>query len=131
MKEKSIVIIDDNVSFVDVLKRFLHVKTFKVFVAYNGTDGLSVIDKVMPNVVLLDVMMHGLSGYEVCEKIKKNEKVKHIPVIFLTVRSRPEDIEKGFKLGAAHYITKPFNYPELMEVIKKVMVNYYNCGENK
>lgn len=123
-KEKKIVIIDDNASFVDVLKRFLNIKTFTVFVAYDGSEGIDVVSKVMPHVILLDIMMPGLSGYEVCERIKKNDKVKHIPIIFLTVRSRPEDIEKGYKLGAAHYITKPFNYPELIEIIKKVVVNH-------
>jgi len=130
MKEKKIVLIDDNVSFVDVLGRFLKIKTFKVFVAYDGNEGIEVVSKYMPHVILLDIMMPGISGYEVCKKIKKDEKMKHIPIIFLTVRARPEDIEKGYKLGAVSYITKPFNYPELMEGINKVLKNHYGMASN-
>lgn len=119
--KKKIVLIDDNTSFVDVLSRFLVVKKFEVFTAYNGTEGMKIVSKHMPDLILLDIMMPGLSGYEVCAKLKQVEKTKQIPIIFLTARSRPEDIKKGFELGAAHYITKPFNYPELIEGIKKVI----------
>jgi DNA-binding response OmpR family regulator len=119
--KKKIVLIDDNVSFVDVISRFLVTKKFEVFTAYDGTEGIRIVSKYMPDLILLDIMMPGISGYEVCKRLKKEEKTKHIPIIFLTVRSRPEDIKKGFELGAASYITKPFNYPELMEGINKVL----------
>ena len=118
---KKVAIIDDNISFVDVLGRFLAMKNFEVISAYNGTEGMKAVSKVMPDIILLDIMMPGISGYEVCEKLKKVDKTKNIPIIFLTVRSRPEDIKKGYELGAAFYITKPFNYPELIEGINKVL----------
>ncbi|MDI6736048.1 MAG: response regulator [bacterium] len=118
---KKVAIIDDNISFVDVLGRFLAMKNFEVVSAFDGTEGLKAVSRVMPDIILLDIMMPGLSGYEVCEKLKKVDKTKNIPVIFLTVRSRPEDIKKGYDLGAAFYITKPFNYPELIEGINKVL----------
>lgn len=120
-QKKKVAIIDDNTPFVDVLGRFLAMKNFEVISAYNGTEGIKSVSRVMPDLILLDVMMPGISGYEVCEKLKKVEKTKNIPIIFLTVRSRPEDIKKGYDLGAAFYITKPFNYPELIEGINKVL----------
>jgi DNA-binding response OmpR family regulator len=119
--KKKIVLIDDNISFVDVLSRFLVMKKFEVFTAYNGTEGIKTVSRYMPDLILLDIMMPGISGYEVCKRLKKANKTKHIPIIFLTVRSRPKDIKRGFELGAAYYITKPFNYPELMEGINKVL----------
>jgi len=126
MKEvkKKILLIDDNTSLVDVLSRFLVIKKFEVFTAYNGIDGIKAVSKYMPDVILLDIMMPGLTGYEVCEKIKQDEKIKHIPIIFLTVRSRPEDIEKGYKVGGAYFITKPFNYSDVMDGITKVLTNH-------
>ncbi|MEW6094912.1 MAG: response regulator [bacterium] len=123
-RKRKIVLIDDNTSFVDVISRFLTLKKFEVFIAYDGTEGIKTVSKYMPDVILLDIMMPGLTGYEVCKKLKKTAKTKHIPIIFLTVRSRPEDIEKGYKFGGAHYITKPFNYPELMNGITKVLTNH-------
>ncbi len=118
---KKVAIIDDNISFVDVLGRFLAMKNFEVISAFDGTEGIKTVSRVMPDIILLDIMMPGLSGYEVCEKLKKVDKTKNIPIIFLTVCSRPEDIKKGYELGAAFYITKPFNYTELIEGINKVL----------
>lgn len=128
-EKKKIVVIDDNISFVEVISRFLIMKKFEVFTAYNGYEGIKTVLKYLPDIILLDIMMPGLTGYEVCKRLKKVESTKHIPIIFLTVRSRPEDIEKGYKLGAAYYITKPFNYPDLMEGIDKVLNAKANFGD--
>ncbi|MEW6607478.1 MAG: response regulator [bacterium] len=119
--KKKIAVIDDNTSFVEVLSRFLDMKNFEVLRAYNGKEGIKVASKHTPHLILLDIMMPGLSGYEVCERLKRIEKTKNIPIIFVTVRSRPEDIKRGYESGAVDYITKPFNYPELIEKINKII----------
>lgn len=118
---KKVVVIDDNTSLVDVVSKFLVMNKFQVFTAYDGIEGIKIVSRYMPDIILLDIMMPGLTGYEVCERLKKVEKTKHIPIIFLSVRSRLEDIEKGYRLGATHYITKPFNYSELMNAITEVL----------
>ena len=107
-----ILAVDDTPENLDVVRGLLaHEYTVKV--AINGQTALKIVEKQPPDLILLDIMMPGLSGYEVCEQLKANPASKDIPVIFLTAMDQTTDESKGFELGAADYITKPVNPPIL------------------
>ena len=109
-----ILIVDDETTNLQVLGTVLMEQNYNVIGANNGENALKVLQQTKPDLILLDVMMPILNGYETCIKIKKNEALKDIPVIFLTAKVETDDIVKGFKLGGVDYITKPFNHTELL-----------------
>ncbi|MBF0588791.1 MAG: response regulator, partial [Magnetococcales bacterium] len=88
---------------------------YRVRVAKSGELALRQVEKTpLPDLILLDIMMPGLDGYQVCERLKANEKTRSIPVIFVTAMTQVEDEIKGFNLGAVDYITKPFSPPVVL-----------------
>ena len=107
-----ILAVDDTPENLDVVKGIL-AKDYTVKAAINGQMALKIVEKSPPDLILLDIMMPGLSGYEVCEQLKSNPETADIPVIFLTAMEQTTDEAKGFELGAADYITKPVNPPIL------------------
>ena len=115
--ENTILIVDDTPENLDVLNGLL--SDFKRKVATNGERALKIVfSDNPPDLVLLDIMMPGMDGYEVCEKIKNEEKTKDIPVIFLTAKTAKEDIIKGFEVGGQDYVTKPFDHHELLKRVE-------------
>ena len=115
--DKTILIVDDTPENIDVLNDLL--RKFKRKVALNGERALKIaFSDPSPDIILLDIMMPGMSGYEVCEELRKNEQTKDIPIIFLTAKSEKEDVIKGFDLGAQDYVTKPFDARELIKRVK-------------
>lgn len=112
--DQSILVVDDNPKNLQVLGKFLKDEGLTVEFAIDGENALEWINQMDFDLILLDIMMPGLSGYDVCEIIKKNEKKKDIPIIFLTAQTDTESIVKGFEVGAVDYITKPFNRKELL-----------------
>lgn len=86
--------------------------------AENGRQALEMVPEARPDLILLDIKMPGMNGYEVCEQLKKNPKTKDIPIIFLTISSGTAEIVKGFAIGAVDYITKPFKKEELLSRVK-------------
>lgn len=112
-----ILIVDDQPNNLKVLSSVLSDK-YSLSVAESGIRALSILEKMTPDLILLDIMMPEMDGYEVCQRLKKDEKLKDIPVIFLTARTDIEDIIKGFEVGAVDYITKPFNFQELQVRVK-------------
>lgn len=102
-----ILVVDDNPDNLDLLFFFLSDADFKVEVATNGKSALQMIDESPPDLILLDVMMPGIDGFEICRRLKANESSQDIPVIFMTALSETEDKVKGFSVGAVDYITKP------------------------
>ena len=102
-----ILVVDDNPDNLDLLFFFLSDADFKVEVATNGKSALQMIEESQPDLILLDVMMPGIDGFEICRRLKANESSKDIPVIFMTALSETEDKVKGFSVGAVDYITKP------------------------
>jgi DNA-binding response OmpR family regulator len=94
---------------------------FQVFPAENGEDALNTIKKEMPKIVILDVMMPKISGYEVCKQIKENPDLKDIYVILLTAKGQEADKSKGLAMGADEYFTKPFDPDMLLQKIKTLM----------
>lgn len=113
--EMSVLIVDDNPQNLKVLGNVLKQNTdYNLAFALNGEEALDYIEKHSPDMILLDVMMPGLDGFEVCKKLNQEEGTEDIPVIFITAKSEPEDIIKGFKVGGVDYVTKPFNEAELL-----------------
>ena len=102
----SILVVDDEPANIDILLGILG-PYYDVKVAPSGTIALKITQQFTPDLILLDIMMPGMDGFEVCKKLKANEALSHIPVIFVTALTQGEDEEKGFKLGAVDYITKP------------------------
>lgn len=117
---KKILIIDDSPTTVNILKSQLEESGYEVLTANDGSAGLVLMRQKHPDLVILDVNMPGLQGTEVCRIAKADFQLKNTPVVFLTVASQREDIEKGSKSGADAYITKPYDLPDLLEVIKKL-----------
>lgn len=112
-----ILLVDDEPNILMSLEFLMKKKGYEVFIARNGAEAIELIRKEMPHIILLDIMMPEVDGYEVCELVKKNSSLQHIRVIFLTAKSKETDVEKGYRLGADLYITKPFSTRELMERI--------------
>jgi two-component system, sensor histidine kinase and response regulator len=114
MTESRILIADDTVRNLQILGDVLEREGFQINVAQNGQQALDIAAKVTPDLILLDVMMPEMDGFEVCRGLKANPITAGIPVIFLTAKVETDDIVKGFELGAVDYITKPFNTTELL-----------------
>ncbi|NOZ45784.1 MAG: PAS domain S-box protein [Chlorobi bacterium] len=113
-KSKKIFIVDDIEENIQVLNDILEQEGTKLSFAQSGKEALYLIPKEKPDLILLDIFMPEMDGFEVCEKLKANKKTADIPVIFLTAGIEIENIVKGFELGAVDYITKPFNSRELI-----------------
>ncbi len=113
-KQGTILIVDDNKKNLQVLGNVLHEEGYKIAVAENGYQAVKLADKIVPGLILLDVMMPGIDGFEVCMSLKSKKELKNIPVIFLTAKSETSDIIEGFKRGGVDYITKPFKKEELL-----------------
>jgi DNA-binding response OmpR family regulator len=110
----SILIVDDVPKNLQVLVNMLREKDYKISVAADGRKALDMVTGFTPDLILLDIMMPQMDGFQVCEKLKASDKTKDIPIIFLTARAETGDIVRGFELGAVDYITKPFNKAELL-----------------
>ena len=118
----SILIVEDDVFLADLYKTKFTLEGFNVAVAYDGEKGLSMANKKMPNVILLDLVLPKMSGFSVLEGLKKDKKTADIPVILLTNLSQKSDIDKGLKLGAKDYLIKAHFMPsEVVDKIKKLV----------
>ncbi len=113
-----ILVADDNNQNVRFLGNFLTSKGFEVGVAQDGIETLEFVKNKQPDLILLDIMMPGMDGYEVCKTLKQDISVSHIPIIFITAKTETEDIVKGFKAGGIDYVTKPFVLEELLARVK-------------
>jgi DNA-binding response OmpR family regulator len=114
---EQILLVDDNVTNLQVLRQTLDGRGYKLLIAKNGANALAIAEKAKPSLILLDIMMPEMDGYEVCRRLQGNPGLSDIPVIYLSAMTDTEDKVKGFELGAVDYITKPFQ-PE--EVIARV-----------
>lgn len=110
----TILIVDDVDANVLLLKLLLSKAGYKTLSAYNGKDALEIIEKQNPDLVLLDIMMPVMDGHEVAARLREMPEKANLPIIFLSALNSPDDIVKGFKHGAADYVSKPFNKDELL-----------------
>ncbi|MEN8256732.1 MAG: ATP-binding protein [Thermodesulfobacteriota bacterium] len=106
-RRSSILLVDDLISNVKLLAR--HLDEYKLFFALDGATALSVAEESQPDIILLDVMMPDIDGYELCRRFKENPKTKKIPVIFVTAKNQEDDEELGLQVGAIDFISKPVN----------------------
>ena len=118
---KKILVVDDDPYILMSLEFLMKKNGYDVMVARNGTEALDIVEKQIPDIVLLDIMMPDVDGYEICRHIKKTAKLKHTKVVFMSAKSKEADIQKGYDLGAALYITKPFSTRELVKQIKELL----------
>lgn len=113
-KRPSVLVVDDNVKNLQILGGILQNEGFKVEFALDGMSALSWLEVHKFDLILLDIMMHGMDGFEVCTQIKANHNCCDIPIIFITAQTDSDSIVKGFEKGAVNYITKPFIKRELL-----------------
>lgn len=121
MESKKILVIDDQPGNVFLLQDRLNREGFKVITAYDGSSGVKKAIEEFPDLILLDVMMPGVDGFEACRNISSDDRTKHIPIILVTALNSSEDTQKGFDAGAFDYIKKPFNKIELLARIKSAL----------
>jgi DNA-binding response OmpR family regulator len=121
--KKTILIVDDEPDIVNLTEKFLKLGDFDTITCNNGRDAMEIVKERHDQIalILLDIMMPGTSGYSVLKEIKTNERYKDIIVVLFTVKSFNEDVQKGRKLGADDYITKPFSGKELLNRIKSIL----------
>ena len=117
IKKQKILAVDDHPVNRRLLEGILG-KDYEVVTATNGADALEICTNEGIDLVLLDIIMPEMDGYEVCESIKANLNTRHIPVIFLTAKNETKDIVKGFDVGGVDYVTKPFKKVELLARVK-------------
>lgn len=130
MSHKIIAIVDDERVSTQLLGTELKKEGYEVFTAANGKEGLELIKKINPHLVILDVVMPVMDGYQVLKILKEDDSTKEIPVVMLTAKALEEDIQKGFSLGAVDYITKPF-YTKLLIKRMKQFFKKHNDKENE
>jgi len=121
MSKKKIVIIEDEPDILEVLSYNLKREGFDVYSATNGTLGLSLVEKELPDLLLLDLMLPGLDGIEICSTIKNNPAIQNTLIIMVTAKGEESDIVLGLGVGADDYITKPFSPKELVARVKAVL----------
>jgi twitching motility two-component system response regulator PilH len=117
----SILVVDDSHTSREMLIDFLKQQGFEVSQATDGVDAQTKLATITPNLVITDLIMPNMNGYELCRWIKKNEKTKHIPVIICSTKDEEFDRYWGMKQGADAYIPKPFNNNEMLEALKKLL----------
>ncbi|MBF0351654.1 MAG: SpoIIE family protein phosphatase [SAR324 cluster bacterium] len=117
-KAPMILIVDDVPKNIQVLAGFLKQEHYQIAFAQNGKNALELVHKISIDLILLDVMMPEMDGFEVCARLKKSPVTRDIPIIFLTGKVEPESIVEGFRAGAVDYVSKPFNREELMARVR-------------
>jgi two-component system, OmpR family, alkaline phosphatase synthesis response regulator PhoP len=121
MTKGKILVVDDEVYIVHILDFSLGMEGYEVVTALDGEQALEKVNSERPDLVVLDIMMPKLDGYEVCKTIKASPDTHHIPVILLSAKGRNVDQKMGFDVGADDYITKPFSPRKLVERINQLL----------
>ena len=124
-----ILIVDDEPSIVVPIQFLMEQQGYNVLVAENGEDALDIIYKYKPDLILLDIMLPRIDGYEVCEIVRLDPRYRDIKIIFLTAKGREVEIAKGLALGADAYITKPFSNTELVSKVKELLAITHETAE--
>ena len=127
---KEILIVDDEPNVVVPIQFLMEQQGYRVMIAERGEDALDLIYQYKPDLVLLDIMLPGIDGYEVCEIVRLNPNFRKVKIIFLTAKGREEEIAKGLALGADAYITKPYSNAALVAKVKELLEKTYEkAGE--
>jgi DNA-binding response OmpR family regulator len=119
--QKTVVIVEDEPAAAELFAEMMSVSGFRVFHTSSSTQAVGIIAKELPDLVLLDVMMPGVSGLEVVRFIRREPHLSHIPVIIVSARTTEEDIQEGLEAGANLYLTKPVSFEDLEQAIKQLL----------
>ncbi len=119
--KRTIMVVDDHPDVVEILRMMLESKGFNVRFAYSGKDLFAGLEELKPDLIILDIMMPEMNGFEVLTRLKGDPGTASIPVILLTAKMWQEDIFEGYKTGADYYITKPFPSTQVLEGINLIL----------
>lgn len=119
--KKKVLVVDDEPDIVDLIKMALTLANFEVTTAENGPATLKILEGLKPDLILLDIMMPQMTGFEVCKKIRSQKALRSVPIIMLTAKGQKQDAEQGLKLGADDYIIKPFDPYDLAEQVRSMI----------
>lgn len=128
MDQQTLLVVDDTPANIDVLAGMLK-DDYQIKVAKNGEIALKIAKRLPLDLILLDIMMPGIDGFEVCRRLKSDHTTRHIPIIFVTAKITAEDELKGLELGAVDYITKPFNPPIVLQRVKTQLALFNQSRE--
>jgi DNA-binding response OmpR family regulator len=120
-----ILIVEDQVSTANMLSSYFEAQGYRTDAVVWGQDALAFVERVVPDLVVLDIRLPDIDGYEICRQLRARERTKHVPIIFLTGRQKHSDKLKGLELGAVDYITKPFDIQELRLRVSNVLERSY------
>lgn len=129
MSKQTILVVDDEQDLLDLIEYNLRQEGFNVLKAENGKDGIQMAKEHMPDLVLLDIMMPQMDGIEVCDRMREDPTLTHIPIIFLTARSDEKTEIEGLNKGADDFITKPISTSKLISRIKAVLRRFEETEE--
>jgi DNA-binding response OmpR family regulator len=118
---RKIVIADDEPNIVTSLEFLMRRSGYEVWIARDGDEVLALVERVLPDLVVLDVMMPRKSGYEVCHRLRERPEFRHVKIVMLTAKGREAEVSRGLAIGADTYVTKPFSTRELMAVIGELL----------
>lgn len=118
---QKILVVDDDPFILMSLEFLMKKNGYHVLVARNGTEAMQIVKDFIPDIVLLDIMMPDVNGYEICKYIKATKKLAHSKVVFLSAKSSEADIQKGYDLGASLYISKPFSTRNIVKQLKELV----------
>lgn len=118
---KRILVCDDDPVILRLLQVNLELEGYEVLSAHNGEEALEIASAERPDLVILDIMMPKLDGYQTAERLKAQDDTKEIPVVFVSAKAQLSDIEKGKSYGVADYLTKPFDPSDLLEIVERLV----------
>lgn len=121
MSKNKILLVDDEPDIVETAAFMLRARNYSVSTALGGSEGIEKAEKEDPDLILLDIMMPGVDGYEVCTKLKAGKSTKNIPIIMLTAKGESEAVLKSHTVGADDYVVKPFSLPTLLGKLNKFL----------
>ncbi|MDO8536539.1 MAG: response regulator [Candidatus Omnitrophota bacterium] len=121
MAKKRLLVVDDEKDFVDVISEWLETRGFDILRAFNGKEGMEKARADKPDLIILDVAMPEMNGYDMCRKLKIDEQFKNIPIIMLTAKFQPNDVTFGMGMGADAYLTKPLELEMLLHKVDDLL----------
>lgn len=121
--KRKVLIADDEPNIVTALEFLLKRAGYDVRTAANGDEALALVESYAPDLVLIDIMMPGKSGYEVCQRMRERPEWRHIKIVMVTAKGREAEVSKGMSLGADLYVTKPFSTQELIAAVDRLLAD--------
>jgi two-component system alkaline phosphatase synthesis response regulator PhoP/two-component system response regulator VicR len=130
-KQKKILAVDDERHIVRLVQVNLERAGYQVVTAFDGKEALKKVESEKPDLIVLDVMMPHMDGFEVLKRLKSDDKTKNLPVVMLTAKAQDADVFRGWASGVDCYLTKPFNPIELLTFVKRIFESYDEGGQDK